>query len=112
MDRATSPDLQETLTRIRANLLAQRNSSGHWEGELSSSALSTATAVFALELASRTPQKVSQDDRRTRNHCARGIDNRDRQGSGVLRRRGNRQEAERRSQCAAENPGIEAFHVH
>jgi squalene-hopene/tetraprenyl-beta-curcumene cyclase len=30
------------------SLLAARNAAGHWEGELSSSALSTATAVFAL----------------------------------------------------------------
>ncbi|MFN9463873.1 MAG: prenyltransferase/squalene oxidase repeat-containing protein, partial [Planctomycetota bacterium] len=33
----------------RKTLLAQRNAQGHWEGELSSSALSTATAVCALE---------------------------------------------------------------
>lgn len=32
----------------RAQLLAARTSNGHWEGELSSSALSTATAVIAL----------------------------------------------------------------
>jgi squalene-hopene/tetraprenyl-beta-curcumene cyclase len=32
-------------------LLASRTSEGHWEGELSSSALSTATAIFALKLA-------------------------------------------------------------
>ena len=31
-------------------LLAQRNPAGHWEGELSTSALSTATAIFALHL--------------------------------------------------------------
>jgi squalene-hopene/tetraprenyl-beta-curcumene cyclase len=34
-------------------LLAARNAAGHWEGELSSSALSTATAVFALALHDR-----------------------------------------------------------
>src|SRR3954454_8561537 len=38
----------ETLTNARTRLLAARNAAGHWEGELSSSALSTATAVFAL----------------------------------------------------------------
>src|SRR5436190_6285650 len=38
----------ETLANARTRLLAARNSAGHWEGELSSSALSTATAVFAL----------------------------------------------------------------
>ena len=39
---------QETAT---AELLAHRNAHGYWEGELSSSALSTATAVTALALA-------------------------------------------------------------
>jgi squalene-hopene/tetraprenyl-beta-curcumene cyclase len=41
-------DLDVTLANARARLLAARNAAGHWEGELSSSALSTATAVFAL----------------------------------------------------------------
>ena len=40
--------LLETLANARAALLAARGPHGHWEGELSSSALSTATAVFAL----------------------------------------------------------------
>lgn len=40
--------LQETLQQARAALLAERNSRGHWEGELSTSALSTATALVAL----------------------------------------------------------------
>jgi squalene-hopene/tetraprenyl-beta-curcumene cyclase len=37
----------------RALLLAERNASGYWEGELSTSALSTATAVMALEMVRR-----------------------------------------------------------
>lgn len=37
------------IENARKTLLAQRNAQGHWEGELSSSALSTATAVCALE---------------------------------------------------------------
>ena len=45
VDRAA---LDETLANARRLLLAARNVAGHWEGELSSSALSTATAVFAL----------------------------------------------------------------
>ncbi len=40
--------LSETLTNARHSLLAERNAAGHWEGELSTSALSTATAVVAL----------------------------------------------------------------
>jgi squalene-hopene/tetraprenyl-beta-curcumene cyclase len=47
LDRAR---LQRALEKTRAALLAERGPHGHWEGELSSSALSTATAVTALEL--------------------------------------------------------------
>lgn len=45
--------LEETLACTRERLLAERNAAGHWEGELSTSALSTATALFALHLYSR-----------------------------------------------------------
>ncbi len=44
---------QAALERLTAGLLAARNAAGHWEGELSSSALSTATAVIALTLVDR-----------------------------------------------------------
>jgi squalene-hopene/tetraprenyl-beta-curcumene cyclase len=40
-------------TRIRTSLLDARNQAGHWRGELSSSALSTATAIIALSLTDR-----------------------------------------------------------
>ncbi len=40
--------LQTTIAALRDKLLAARNPQGSWEGHLSSSALSTATAVFAL----------------------------------------------------------------
>ena len=39
--------------KARADLLAERTAAGHWEGRLSSSALSTATAVSALAIATR-----------------------------------------------------------
>lgn len=39
----------ETYERARTRLLERRNDAGHWRGRLSSSALSTATAVIALE---------------------------------------------------------------
>ncbi len=45
--------LEETLDRLTDTLLAERNPYGHWVGELSSSALSTATAVIALTLEAR-----------------------------------------------------------
>ena len=44
-----------TLDRLTARLLAERNAAGHWEGELSSSALSTALASIALHLAGEEP---------------------------------------------------------
>ncbi len=45
--------LQTALAKATAELLALRNAGGFWEGELSSSALSTATAVTALAVALR-----------------------------------------------------------
>jgi squalene-hopene/tetraprenyl-beta-curcumene cyclase len=49
--------IQMTLTQaasaVTERLLSERNSDGWWTGELSTSALSTATAVMALELARR-----------------------------------------------------------
>ncbi|MEZ5301755.1 MAG: prenyltransferase/squalene oxidase repeat-containing protein [Verrucomicrobiales bacterium] len=45
IDRAA---LAAMLANTRRALLAERNAAGHWEGELSSSALSTATAMIAL----------------------------------------------------------------
>ena len=42
--------LTAALAKARQHLLAARHPAGHWEGELSSSALSTATAVCALSL--------------------------------------------------------------
>jgi squalene-hopene/tetraprenyl-beta-curcumene cyclase len=41
---------EETRERVTETLLDARTPDGHWEGELSSSALSTATAVIALAL--------------------------------------------------------------
>jgi squalene-hopene/tetraprenyl-beta-curcumene cyclase len=40
--------LRATVATLQARLLAARGPHGHWEGHLSSSALATATAVFAL----------------------------------------------------------------
>lgn len=49
----TAGDVDITRTRLIARLLAARGGNAHWTGELSSSALSTATAVIALCLADR-----------------------------------------------------------
>jgi squalene-hopene/tetraprenyl-beta-curcumene cyclase len=40
--------LDTAIANTRSHLLSLRNAGGHWEGELSSSALSTATAIVAL----------------------------------------------------------------
>jgi len=40
--------MDQAITNTRSHLLSLRNSSGWWEGHLSSSALSTATAIVAL----------------------------------------------------------------
>lgn len=40
--------IETAQASVRATLLAERNAAGHWTGELSTSALSTATAVCAL----------------------------------------------------------------
>ncbi len=45
--------LRSALDKATAALLAERNQKGYWEGQLSSSALSTATAVTALAVALR-----------------------------------------------------------
>ena len=50
---SAAPDWRETLDRLTAGLLAERTADGHWAGALSSSALSTATAVIALTLVDR-----------------------------------------------------------
>lgn len=57
----------ETLTRARGGLLAQAEEAGHWRGHLSSSALSTATAVAAL-LAAREawPERAPELERAAR----------------------------------------------
>lgn len=40
--------LSQAIANTRQHLLAMRHAQGHWEGELSSSALATATAIVAL----------------------------------------------------------------
>ena len=52
-DPASPISLSTAAETATALLLSERNQSGWWTGELSTSALSTATAVMALELAQR-----------------------------------------------------------
>lgn len=47
---------------VRHDLLAERTGAGHWVGELSTSALSTATAVSALLLVDRHPPEAAAAD--------------------------------------------------
>ena len=55
----TSPLLLETLANARRVLLDDRNLGGHWEGELSTSALSTATSIVALGTVDAAAYQVS-----------------------------------------------------
>ncbi|MFG0267214.1 MAG: prenyltransferase/squalene oxidase repeat-containing protein [Rhodopirellula sp. JB055] len=54
-------ELRGTLDRLRGELLAQRTENGHWIGELSASALSTATAISAMSAAVRSGELPSAD---------------------------------------------------
>src|SRR5438876_10317654 len=47
--------LRAAYEKMRAELLAERTSDGHWVGELSSSALATATAISALSVVRNNP---------------------------------------------------------
>jgi squalene-hopene/tetraprenyl-beta-curcumene cyclase len=47
-------DLEPAIENARVRLLAELSTEGRWEGELSSSALATAVASFALKFAGRT----------------------------------------------------------
>ncbi|HEY1066847.1 MAG TPA: prenyltransferase/squalene oxidase repeat-containing protein, partial [Pirellulales bacterium] len=49
--------LDAAYARVKQRLLDERNAAGHWTGELSSSALSTATAVSALAIVDRERSK-------------------------------------------------------
>jgi squalene-hopene/tetraprenyl-beta-curcumene cyclase len=64
-----SDAFEQLLTPLRNNarnaLLAERNQQGFWEGELSSSALSTATAICALEAYLRANSNLSESLRST-----------------------------------------------
>ena len=64
-----SDAFEQLLTPLRNNtrstLLAERNQQGFWEGELSSSALSTATALCALEAYLQVSNDLSDPQRIT-----------------------------------------------
>ena len=60
------PMLEEMRLAAVERLLAERHAEGHWVGELSGSALSTATAVCALELHRRESESSSASDFSTR----------------------------------------------
>ncbi len=58
VDRQT---FEQTIRAATTKLLNERTSVGNWEGQLSSSALSTATSVCALTLSCRSMHKVMCD---------------------------------------------------
>jgi len=52
----------QTRSNAVAALLSQRNAAGHWTGQLSSSALSTATAITALSLIDQARQNAAHQN--------------------------------------------------
>ncbi|MEM8669679.1 MAG: prenyltransferase/squalene oxidase repeat-containing protein [Planctomycetota bacterium] len=63
--------VRATLDRLRLELLDERTADGHWTGELSPSALSTATAISAIAAVLKNPNL--QNDR-PREHWIQRID--------------------------------------
>ena len=66
--------LTAALETVRRQLLSQREPSGHWTGRLSSSALSTATAVSALLLVARNSTEGLTPPRQLQPLADRGLD--------------------------------------
>ena len=65
MDTKLRDQARRTLDQLRTELLSQRTADGHWVGQLSPSALSTATAVSALAasiLYSKAQRETGLDD--------------------------------------------------
>ncbi len=58
--------LTRSYRQVKISLLAERVAGGHWEGELSTSALATATAVMALEMVRRGGGNLQPESRTSR----------------------------------------------
>src|SRR5262245_59607947 len=54
--------LRAAYLKVRDELLAERTPDGHWIGELSSSALSTATAISALAVVQQHQERSDFDE--------------------------------------------------
>ncbi|MFN9720303.1 MAG: prenyltransferase/squalene oxidase repeat-containing protein [Planctomycetota bacterium] len=67
MEQLVSVEIEQAVDRLNGMLLARRNENGWWTGRLSTSALSTATAVMALlkalENSDHHPERISEDQR-------------------------------------------------
>lgn len=61
MPTAHPDGLSQSRDNAQSHLLSERNTHGHWEGELSSSALSTATAITALFLVDSNSHRSAID---------------------------------------------------
>jgi len=66
--------LRNAYQKARRDLLAERDASGHWVGELSDSALSTATATSALSLVAQHSTGGEDRSKRLRNLIAGGVE--------------------------------------
>lgn len=70
---ALQPRLQAALKRATGELLAALGPGGHWVGELSSSALSTATAVTALAVVERESSRFQVPGSKFQVHIDAGL---------------------------------------
>ncbi len=66
--------LATALVRVQSELLGERGGDGHWRGELSASALSTATAAFTLLLACREKSQTETPAGSTETLLCRALD--------------------------------------
>src|SRR5437763_2377955 len=75
--------LEAALQRATQELLAARTTAGHWQGELSSSALSTGTATIALSIVEREAKSQSPKPKVGGPEAKAGSNNRLDSASGV-----------------------------
>ncbi len=71
-DSGTASIVRPVLDRLRTELLSERTAGGHWEGQLSPSALSTATAISALSAVTIQDASVGEAAR-WRDRITRGM---------------------------------------
>ena len=73
LSETTTKELHSAYRTVQNQLLEQRVTAGHWIGELSASALSTATAISALSFMAETNQLTREQAPIAQQQIAGGI---------------------------------------